>query len=758
MSYHDDSKLSNRFLSLRKKIDKTATSACLQDNKNAEIFVGLTNALFASLIYQEREKILQELGNPKLEISWHRQDRFRGNDIVEFAMKKLNRSRIQATRIVGERLGIRPENCFDAFPITQNNETNNNSELWPLSDFIPENIDVGNKKYKLSYIDEQKNFGGEIEQEICCYSTTENDCFFLIASKIAVQEKYETKNFHGIGYAPATALAFSRVAIDKSPDAHVIFPMSLPVAFHLRRLCRKDRIDERSFIVSGHFGGIDALDLKCFQGRKVILLPEFSHDGLFEADRIAEKLKSIARDVKIYPWPIMADGMPDEAMTAGAGSPWKQTFLEQMIDLREELAPSSLLNRITNKALSISDFKEKLVKIGLSPAKKGSSQKNNPALPPASPALTPAKAFELADVTLYHTMRPGSYVMIAGKKGAGKTQVALSACHSILNGNIMWPFFSGAGTPAGNVAYIDAETPYDEFCANLDQHCLAGEQGKRFFGLSIFAPDLPEFCDTFSLENSGFREGLTNYLQKNECRFVFFDNLSALMGDKLNYGNFSDEVLEWVKALQSHNQCVVFVHHKSEDAEANQHGVNARGSHLFTTLARTFIGLVSSAEILNGALGTEDIQKAAARDGLTVGLRFDVSKPAPILEKKTFWLHLPLGASEWEFLAATGADGQKIELPMDGATAEIGAANNKEPLQPVAGTPPAVAAEHNLSPDQRRVFEILKKGPAKRKKIQKEAGFYEDKIRELLKSLIELGLVNREGQGKATYYTQRSTS
>ena len=756
MSYSNDSKLSRSFLSLRAKIDKTAIATCLQDNKNAEIFVGLINAVFTCLISSEKEEFLQELGNPERKIGWEIQDRFSGDDVVGFAMKKLDRDRIQTARILGERLGIKPENCFDAFPITQNNRVNNNNEPCYLSYFIPENINVGHKRYKLSCIDEQENFGGEVEQKICCYSAAKDDCFFLIASKKAIQKRNRIENFHGIGCAPSTALAFSRVAIDKFPDAHVIFPMSLPVAFHLRRVCREAGIGERNFIVSGHFGGIDALDLKCFQGRKVILLPEFSEDGFFEADRIAEKLKSIARDLKIYPWPIRADGMSDEVMTAGTG--WKQTFLEQEVDLREELAPSSLLNRVTKKALSLSDFKELLVEVGSSPSTKDSSQKNNQALPPANPALTPAKAFKLADVTLYHTMRPGSYVMIVGKKGAGKTQVALSTCRSILNGNVMWPLFSGAGVAAGNVAYIDAETPYDEFCANLDQHCLAKEQGKRFFGLSIFAPDLPEFCDTFSLADYGFREGLSNYLQKNECRFVFFDNLSALMGDKLNYGNFSDEVLEWVKKLQRHDHCVVFVHHKSEDAAANQHGVNARGSHLFTTLARTFIGLVSSAEILNDALGTEDIQKAAAQDGLTVGLRFDVSKPAPILEKKTFWLHLPLGDSEWEFLAATGADGQKIELPMGAATTGVGAANNKEDSQPVPGAAPSVPAEHDLSPDQRQVLEILQKGSAKREKIQDETHFGEDKTRDLLNSLIELGLVSREGQGKGTYYTQIPTS
>ncbi len=738
------------------EVNKIEIPTCLQCPNNAEIFIGLVNALFMRLQRDEQQNFLADLGQPALEIGWGKKDRFKGGNVVEFAQQKLNKPRLRSACIIGRMLGIKPENCFDAFPAAKTTEADHETKLMLISDFIPDEIQVKNTIYLCSYCDELCDFNGKVEQKICCYSATNGDSFFLIASGIISGTERLKRKYMAIGHTPARALAFSRVAIDKFSDASVIFPMSLPVAFHLRRLCREARIGERNFIVSGHFGGIDALDLKCFQGRKVILLPEFSEDGLFEADRIAEKLKSIARDLKIYPWPIRADGMSDEVMTAGTG--WKQTLLEQKVELRTEMAPSSLLNRIIDKALSLSDFKELLVEVGSSPSTKDSSQKNNQALPPANPALTPAKAFKLADVTLYHTMRPGSYVMIVGKKGAGKTQVALSTCRSILNGNVMWPLFSGAGVAAGNVAYIDAETPYDEFCANLDQHCLAKEQGKRFFGLSIFAPDLPEFCDTFSLADYGFREGLSNYLQKNECRFVFFDNLSALMGDKLNYGNFSDEVLEWVKKLQRHDHCVVFVHHKSEDAAANQHGVNARGSHLFTTLARTFIGLVSSAEILNDALGTEDIQKAAAQDGLTVGLRFDVSKPAPILEKKTFWLHLPLGDSEWEFLAATGADGQKIELPMGAATTGVGAANNKEDSQPVPGAAPSVPAEHDLSPDQRQVLEILQKGSAKREKIQDETHFGEDKTRDLLNSLIELGLVSREGQGKGTYYTQIPTS
>lgn len=150
-------------------------------------------------------------------------------------------------------------------------------------------------------------------------------------------------------------------------------------------------------------------------------------------------------------------------------------------------------------------------------------------LPPANPAMIPPVAFKLADVTLYHSFRPGSLAILLGAKGAGKTQCALSACHALLAGNIPWPFFEGCLDDVGNIVYVDAETPYDEFCANLKQHYLDMEKGKRFFGLSKLTPGLPEFCNNFSLTDQFFRDGLRRYLMEHQCRFVFLDNLTALM-------------------------------------------------------------------------------------------------------------------------------------------------------------------------------------------------------------------------------------
>ena len=123
-----------------------------------------------------------------------------------------------------------------------------------------------------------------------------------------------------------------------------------------------------------------------------------------------------------------------------------------------------LIQQVIKQAISYEEFIEWGQSLGIFKKPKAmspeASAEQNLALPQADPALSPEKALRLEDVSLYHTMRPENYVLIAGMKGAGKTQVALSCCRAIIQGNVRWPLFAGTGIDAGNVAYIDAETPH----------------------------------------------------------------------------------------------------------------------------------------------------------------------------------------------------------------------------------------------------------------------------------------------------------
>ena len=563
-----------------------------------------------------------------------------------------------------------------------------------------------------------------------------------------------------IGKCKPPAFFLNQDEMDRNQSDIIIFCADIRTATALNNALKECQKDIEGFIVTGHLGtDLSILPWNYLYNHPVVFVPAPSTASFASVKAYREYILgaskerfSVASNLLLHAAPPcdlqrVADQLDDIT---------EAELLRTAVYINGIERPSVFLRNLANNARGYEEFVQWGQEAGIFRRDKSmdASASAHPAseLPPANQTMMPPTAFQLTDVTLYHSFRPGNLVILLGAKGAGKTQCALSACHALLAGNIPWPFFAGCLDDVGNIAYVDAETPYDEFCANLKQHHLDMEKGKHFFGLSKFAPELPEFCNSFSLTDQSFRDGLRRYLMEHQCRFVFLDNLTALMGDSVHQGKFAQDVLKWVEELQKSGLCVVLVHHKSEFESASPNSDKARGSQIFTIRARTIIALLSSNEILKSDLGTPAVREAVKQDGLTVGIRYNASKPAPVLEKKTFWLHLPLGASNWQFLAATGVDEEEIpfELQQNEDLTEVEIAP-ESPLR-------AFDTEHEFSPDERSLVKVLEGGSAKREAIQQKLRFGEDKTRALLKSLIERGVVIKEGQGKATYYTLKSAS
>lgn len=563
-----------------------------------------------------------------------------------------------------------------------------------------------------------------------------------------------------IGKYKPTAHFLNQHLMDRYPAAPVLFCQDMRTALALQRLLEETRgYTPDEAIITAHLGSdLSVLPWNYLHNHRVMFLLAPTKRCMAMVKLYKDQVEGAgARCFSICTkWLLHSRPCCDPSHGVDSLTDAEAELLRGAVVLDDVERPLSMVKQLVNEAIPYDAYLEWGQKVGIFKVSKGVGVKSPAvhcrALPPDDPAMVPARASQLADVTLYHTMRPGNYVVLLGAKGAGKTQTALSICRSLFNGNITWPLFRGAEIDPGNIAYVDAETPYDEYCANLQQHALAEEQGSRFWGLSRFAPDLPAFCNTFSLMDSAFREGLAEFLLENKCRFVFLDNLSALMGDGVHQGKAAEGLLDWVKRLQGHGLCVVLVHHKSSGDDATHHGVKARGSHLFTTLARTAIVLVGSAEILNNSLGTDEVQKVAAHDdGLTVGIRFDASKAAPVLEKKTLWLHLPLGGSEWEFLAITGADGREIELPsaLSVATTETRAQGNVPSFESTGSESTGFA----LSPDEGKVLKyIQEKTSAQTSDVCALLHCRDTKARGVLQRLESVGLLESFGQGRGAGY------
>lgn len=553
-------------------------------------------------------------------------------------------------------------------------------------------------------------------------------------------------------YRPIACL-LNQHLIDKYPGSTILFCQDMRTALSIQKLFGEVRgYDPSQFIVTAHLGmDLNILPWNYLHGHDVVFIPAPSKVSLSRIKLYKEYITGAhAVSFRVYPG-FLLFSEPDQALKSDMEgiTPGEAELLRNTVILKKEVEnPLQLARKTAEKSMSYEDFKTWGENLGFFKKSKSSAEDVTRNTAEESQKLPPIELPEpnpiLADVKCQHIFRPPNIVMFLGAKGAGKTQVALSCCRSLLTHVSLWSCFPAGSVDANSVCYMDAETPYDEYSENLKQHGLNNCPG--FFGLSRFSPELPEFCSIFSLRDENFREGLYGYLLKNKCRYVFFDNLTALMGDEVHRGSASQIVLDWIERLQKAGVCVVLVHHKSE-ADHDAYSGRARGSQLFTIRARTIIELMGKNEIQTNKVGPDEVQKSVLRDGLTAGIRFNHCKPAPILDGKTIWAYLPLGGAEWDLLGATGADGQQIDFLL----------GKPFPAAEEAHSIPAdsISTEdlHSLSSDELDVVQVLKNRPSKRAQIQEQLGWGEEKTQRTLKALVEKGIVVRDGGSRNTYYT-----
>jgi len=341
---------------------------------------------------------------------------------------------------------------------------------------------------------------------------------------------------------------------------------------------------------------------------------------------------------------------------------------------------------------------------------------------------------------------------------------------SILTGAPLFKIISG-GEPS-KILYLDSETPQDLLTARLDQFGLVGEVNKPLFLVSKFNHMCTDFA--FSITDPLFRDHVEKTLRGLDCRYLVLDNLTSLMADGgLYQAQTVSQLFNWIEHLARHGVGVIIVSHTLDDSNAGTAASKARGSQEFSIRAHTEIVLIRSTEILQQHLGTEAVQHAAAKDGLAVGICIKVCKAACVLQKKTLWLHLPLGASEWKFLAATGSDGKEIKIPQRHSGLETAppsrvnassdvienadsAVHNPLPkeLEDVAIAQIDSAESDNLSlasmdlsADEMKVYEFARKGGrVKTSLIMSLVGCLEGKARCLIKSLKDRGLLEHDGK------------
>lgn len=430
---------------------------------------------------------------------------------------------------------------------------------------------------------------------------------------------------------------------------------------------------------------------------------------------------------------------------------------------------------IIREALSPNDAMKWFAQVGLFIPKIGTATGAEPSLtersspdrvkrlPELGKEFLPPYPAKWCDITIFHILRPGIYILMSGPKDTGKTICAFLSISQLLSGLQPWPFFRRTCEITENICYVDGETEQDKLDEYLTQFGLKKFINKRLFLLSIFDDHLPEFCAKFSLRSEQFREGLKQYVLDKGCRYLFLDNLLSLTGNKCDAS--APAILEWISELQRVGICVVLIHHSELDDYTK-----ARGNADYSNKARAIIQLAPKETLLEAKNLPSSLRPLATDPMLTVGIHYQCVKCAPILTRSTFWVSLPLGGSDFQFRCAFDASGEQIDCPWPDDLNNLSeVAMGTSPMGNEALACPAVDRDDEspihdkiqchppLSPAQSMVLTAIEDagGSAKRAKIQAECQLSENTTLKILRELIDRKLIEVIGKGKDIYYARK---
>ncbi len=565
-------------------------------------------------------------------------------------------------------------------------------------------------------------------------------------------------------YKP-TAHFLNQHLMDKYPGATILLCQDMRTALAVQMLFNQTRENnpDAKIIVTAHLGDdLSVLPWNYFYGHEVVFVPAPTKQCMAMVKMYRDHVTGVqAKSFRVYSGFLLHSQL---------GCNLKE-HVECVTDAEEELLrkavwldtverPLWLAQQVISEAVSYDEFMDWGQRLDIFKAPKEQSNCGMVA-PLDSLSLfqshidsTVPQVTNFKDVTTRQVFVPGGITLLHGLKDSGKSITCITTVKSIISGGVLFEVISSG--ELGNILYMDSETPQDLLTERLAQFGLLEELNNHLFMLSKF--DHKATDSVFSIMDQTFRDQVEKILHEQNCHYLVLDNLTSLMdAGSLYQATAVSQLFNWLERLAQQGLGIILVSHTHENASAGTAAAKARGSQEFSIRAHTEIVLVRSTEILEKKLGTETVRHAAAQDGLTAGICFKVCKAACVLQKKTFWLHLPFGASEWTFLAATGADGKEIMLPMEDMAGGAKLVSEGEGSPVVsANVLSQPTTEQDLSPDERRVVEALRKESANRDKVQKQTDFAEDKTLALLRSLISKGLVVKKGQGKATYYSLKS--
>lgn len=548
---------------------------------------------------------------------------------------------------------------------------------------------------------------------------------------------------------------------EKFSRAKVIFAQDMRVARILQKKLEQQSSDPRKFIVTAILGyDLSPFKWNFLRGHDVIFVPAPTPESLSFVKSVYKKcVDHRASSFKISKKFLLRGKSPDIGDSPNFVNRLEQYIAENSLFIEEETFIEATLDELTNTSLKYNKFKKIFYNIGLfCQSDEDSQMLSNSTMKviPLDPRLTPKNAYKLSDVTGNHIYKPENLVMVSGLKESGKTQITYLLARSALQiEDKIIPFNKFSTASLGNICIVDYETLPNELDGNLHQHELDKFRDSKLFVLSRLADKLPQSLESFDLTDETFRNALTEYITDHDCKLLILDNLTGLMGEKIDQGTAANTVLRWMDSLQQRNICVIFVMHQSIDAAKNDRDRN-RGSRLFKDRARVIINFHGVKEI-NAAkeddkFYPEEVRELAKSPGLTFGIQFTAFKTAPVFTDYTVWIHLPFEAT-WEPICITNGSGEIVDASeVIAAESDLAGLIKKHPRL-------SMSVLESLDNKSIQILKCLSDlgGEAQIGQVADmfsgQKGFGRDTIRKILKdNLAEMGLIEITGSGNYTSY------
>lgn len=651
--------------------------------------------------------------------------------LIEYTNKKINCSRETAALVIGRLLKIDPEKCFNIFHSQENLFMDGYTLKTEVSDqHIPKSLIVDGKEFILQKpIDDDLDYNGNIDQAKCRYFDNEGNYFYFMAARVIPEDVNKGSLY--IGCKPVTIRLLSRKKMNDNPYATVLLCQDENISYFLRKKLNKDSHGESSnFVVSGYWEYADAqkcIDFSPLAGRNVVIVPPITENGL---KSVPEWIKRCQREgasnVRVYKGMLLLNEMP---MASEESPTWLKTLACHVIPLYN--ADTTVLKNIADESISPKEYDEWLYDCGLKQQRLSVVEEKNKQPLISFEKLCDIEATEdLVECKLDTMISPSNATLIWGPSNVGKTFAVLEFVKSLTTGD---DCFGLKNSSIRNVYYLNGESDLDrlnrlcqQICHkdkqydNLKEHFLCGKLQKHM-----------------TLDKIGDDEinCIVMGIKENKCQVVVLDNILSLAPQAAK-GN-TTKFQKFIQSLKNNNLSTIIIHHSTKGGESPKGPVELEA--LMQNIFRLERG-----EDLPELRSVAAVRTALGEAGPTMKITLTKCKVFPGLEKKFGVYHLPKGG-HWELVA--GESFSEIKTIDDtSSVAEM-----------TAEAPEFSTAEGNsskLEPGEEIVYNSLKKLNkwVKRAELEKDCGFKTDKLRSLLKSLIEKKLVTKTGKGKATHY------